>query len=146
MFRRLSFTFKILSLIFAISWTIPAQAVPSFAKNYNVPCSMCHSAFPKLNQFGAKFRINGYRMPTQPGKHIWEQPVPLGMVAHGGFVKETSDTHGHEDEADTHSEAEDEHADEEMAENTDTHADEEPHSEASGSENLRFEAESLLLY
>ena len=54
----------------------PAQAIPAFARKYNVACSTCHEAWPKLNDFGELFRDNGYRMnrgkdnPTeQPGAY-----------------------------------------------------------------------------
>ena len=49
-----------------------AHAIPAFARKYNVPCSLCHVAFPKLNDFGNSFRENGYQMGTDvdlPEKH-----------------------------------------------------------------------------
>ena len=53
-----------------------AGAIPAFARKYNVACSTCHEAWPKLNDFGQLFRDNGYRMnrgkdnPTeQPGAY-----------------------------------------------------------------------------
>ena len=53
-----------------------ASAIPAFARKYNVACSSCHEAWPKLNDFGELFRDNGYRMnrgkdnPTeQPGAY-----------------------------------------------------------------------------
>ncbi len=39
-----------------------AQAIPAFARKYNVACSACHESWPKLNDFGQLFRDNGYRM------------------------------------------------------------------------------------
>jgi hypothetical protein len=39
-----------------------AGAIPAFARKYNVACSACHEAWPKLNDFGQLFRDNGYRM------------------------------------------------------------------------------------
>jgi hypothetical protein len=39
-----------------------AGAIPAFARKYNVACSTCHEAWPKLNDFGQLFRDNGYRM------------------------------------------------------------------------------------
>ena len=53
-----------------------ANAIPAFARKYNVACSTCHEAWPKLNDFGELFRDNGYQMlrgkdnPTeQPGAY-----------------------------------------------------------------------------
>lgn len=41
---------------------LEAQAIPAFARKYDIPCTMCHTAFPKLNDFGVNFRDNGYQM------------------------------------------------------------------------------------
>jgi hypothetical protein len=44
----------------------PASAIPAFARRYKVSCQTCHDPFPKLNDFGAQFAANGYRMsPTE---------------------------------------------------------------------------------
>ncbi len=43
-----------------------AQAIPAFARKYNMACSNCHvSGFPKLNDFGNRFRDQGYQMNTE---------------------------------------------------------------------------------
>ncbi len=39
------------------------QAVPHFARKYEVGCSTCHVLPPKLNAFGESFLARGYRMP-----------------------------------------------------------------------------------
>lgn len=42
-----------------------AQAIPAFARKYNVACNTCHvPSFPKLNDFGNRFRDQGYQMGT----------------------------------------------------------------------------------
>jgi mono/diheme cytochrome c family protein len=45
-----------------------AQAIPAFARKYNVDCTYCHTAWPQLNRQGYIFRRLGYRMP-------WEVPT-----------------------------------------------------------------------
>lgn len=55
-----------------------SSAVPAFSREHNIPCTVCHSAFPKLNQFGIDFKQRGYRMPGDEGKPIWTKPIPLG--------------------------------------------------------------------
>ena len=40
-----------------------AQAVPYFARKYNVRCTQCHVLPPMLNEFGQRFVANGYRLP-----------------------------------------------------------------------------------
>ena len=44
-------------------WTAPAEAMPAFARQYDVSCVTCHSAFPRLNEFGEWFAGNNMRMP-----------------------------------------------------------------------------------
>ncbi len=39
-----------------------SYSVPSFARQTNMSCSACHSAFPKLTTFGRIFKLNGYNM------------------------------------------------------------------------------------
>jgi hypothetical protein len=52
-------------------WLIPvlflfcfqnSYSVPSFARQTNMSCNACHSAFPKLTTFGRIFKLNGYNM------------------------------------------------------------------------------------
>jgi cytochrome c5 len=42
-----------------------AQAVPAFARKYNVDCTYCHTAWPQLNRTGYIFRRLGYRLPNE---------------------------------------------------------------------------------
>src|SRR5258706_172226 len=63
----------------------PASAVPAFARKYGVRCTVCHEAWPVLNDFGRAFRDNGYRMnlgkdqPTaiEPG---YRPDVPISRI------------------------------------------------------------------
>ncbi|MEK6683579.1 MAG: hypothetical protein AABY46_02865, partial [Nitrospirota bacterium] len=55
----------------------PAQAIPAFSRTHQVPCSLCHVGFPKLNAFGIHFMMRGYRMHEEEGKYLWDQPIPL---------------------------------------------------------------------
>jgi len=58
-----------------------AQAVPAFARKYNVDCTYCHTAWPQLNRQGYIFRRLGYRMP-------WEVPTAPG----GGSATKAPET------------------------------------------------------
>jgi hypothetical protein len=40
-----------------------SQAMPAFARQYNVSCAACHDAFPRLNAFGEHFVATNFRMP-----------------------------------------------------------------------------------
>lgn len=39
-----------------------AQAMPGFARQYEMTCAACHSAYPRLNAFGEQFRDNNFRL------------------------------------------------------------------------------------
>ncbi|MDZ7671081.1 MAG: hypothetical protein U5Q16_17290 [Gammaproteobacteria bacterium] len=41
-----------------------ANAAPMFARQYNVSCNVCHSAFPALNAFGEQFAASNFRLPN----------------------------------------------------------------------------------
>jgi len=43
-----------------------AHAVPSYARQMGVSCSVCHTAFPQLNAFGREFKLEGYTATNQP--------------------------------------------------------------------------------
>lgn len=48
-----------------------AQAMPAFARQYDLSCSTCHAAFPRLNAFGESFRDQmNLRMPNWRDKMV----------------------------------------------------------------------------
>jgi hypothetical protein len=57
-----------------------ALAIPAFARKYDLPCSMCHAAFPKLNAFGLAFRDNGYQMGSEKDNPV-NQPGSYWPIA-----------------------------------------------------------------
>jgi len=52
----------------------PAHAIPAFARKYGLPCSACHEAWPKLNNFGQVFKDNGYQLGNDRDAPIYQQP------------------------------------------------------------------------
>jgi hypothetical protein len=42
--------------------TVNVLAIPSFARQTNLPCSSCHYVFPELTPFGRLFKLNAYTM------------------------------------------------------------------------------------
>src|SRR5215467_1254661 len=54
--------------------TCRAYAIPAFARKYNLPCSACHEAWPKLNNFGQVFRDNGFQLMTDRDSPIYQNP------------------------------------------------------------------------
>src|ERR1700704_116895 len=51
-----------------------ASAIPAFARKYGLPCSACHEAWPKLNNFGQVFKDNGYQLGNDRDAPIFQQP------------------------------------------------------------------------
>lgn len=64
-----------------------AQAIPVFARKYGFNCTMCHSAYPRLNDFGQRFRRNGYRIPGRENieKMVYETQAPFAMRTSVGY-------------------------------------------------------------
>ncbi len=78
-----SFVFGFLFLTLVLGDTRPAvaipapslhvRAIPAFARKYGMPCSACHEAWPKLNNFGQTFKDNGYQMMNDRDAPIFQQ-------------------------------------------------------------------------
>jgi hypothetical protein len=68
-----------------------ASAIPVFARKYGFSCTMCHSAPPRLNDFGTRYRANGYRLPgrEQDEKTVLESPAPVAFRTAGGYFFES---------------------------------------------------------
>lgn len=84
---------KLSTLIIAISFfqfmlPINSSAIPAFARKYGFNCNMCHAGFTKLNDFGQRFRDNGYQIPGQQGKeqNVFEGPIPIAMRLPVGYT------------------------------------------------------------
>ncbi len=76
----------LLVLLIPAFMAIPGRSLPLFARKYNMQCTACHVAFPRLNKFGMQFRQNGYRLQGQPGTSPWEdKSFPLSIVGIVGY-------------------------------------------------------------
>lgn len=52
------------ALLVSLGWYSTAGAMPAFARQYGVSCSVCHAAYPRLNEFGENFAEDmNYRLP-----------------------------------------------------------------------------------
>jgi hypothetical protein len=56
---------------------VPSQlnAIPAFARKYQISCQVCHSPAPRLKPFGESFAGNGYRMTEFESPRYY---VPVG--------------------------------------------------------------------
>jgi len=64
----------VLLAMFLAASSQPAHAIPAFARKYGLPCSACHEAWPKLNNFGQVFKDNGYQLGNDKDAPIFQQP------------------------------------------------------------------------
>jgi hypothetical protein len=61
-------------LVEFLAWPQSAQAVPSYARQTNLPCSACHTNPPELTPLGRSFKLNAYTLKginvitSAPGK------------------------------------------------------------------------------
>jgi hypothetical protein len=63
-----------------------ADAIPAFARKHGFNCNMCHTAYPKLNDFGQRVRADGYQIPGQEGKEksVFDTPPPIAFRTFAG--------------------------------------------------------------
>ena len=86
-----------LALALAVATLLPgdAQALPAWARKYNMNCSGCHSpAVPRLNAKGFAFKWAGYRMPEEIGEKQDVKQISefLAARARFGYAYEKTDT------------------------------------------------------
>src|SRR5213593_321357 len=53
----------------AVASPRPVEAVPAFARQYDLQCNACHTRPPRLNRFGEQFHMMGFQIPSaaRPG-------------------------------------------------------------------------------
>jgi hypothetical protein len=48
----------------AVNWIPEAKALPSFARQMNMQCMVCHGDFPALSEMGRQFKLSGYTLAS----------------------------------------------------------------------------------
>ncbi len=79
--------------------TSEAGAVPSFARQTGLACSVCHTEFPQLTAFGRNFKLHGYtqtRADEPPSEELHPTAMPPLSV-----MLQTSYTHTRDAQPDT---------------------------------------------
>ncbi len=52
------------AIVLAVLLPVEAHAIPPFARKYEMACGSCHQGhYPRLNEFGRRFRENGFQLP-----------------------------------------------------------------------------------
>jgi len=72
--RTKSLLTPLLLVLVSLGGTLPAHALPAFARKYGLRCSACHESWPMLNYFGQKFKDNGYQLMNDRDAPIWQNP------------------------------------------------------------------------
>ncbi|HEY3411801.1 MAG TPA: hypothetical protein VGM51_01960 [Armatimonadota bacterium] len=80
-------TTLVASAALCLAPTVPSHAIPVFARKYGFNCTMCHSNFPRLNDYGQRYRMNGYRLMGREDeeKTVYETPAPLALRTSATF-------------------------------------------------------------
>jgi hypothetical protein len=60
----LAFPFFIIIILLVMVIPSKSNAMPVFARKYDMSCNTCHAAFPKLNEFGEQFASDNMRLPN----------------------------------------------------------------------------------
>jgi hypothetical protein len=73
-FSSSSVALSLLAILIVLAGSQRANALPAFARKYGLRCSACHETWPILNNFGLKFRDNGYQLMNDRDAPIWQNP------------------------------------------------------------------------
>ena len=57
------FSLLLLSALAVTFLPAPAEAIPAFARKYDLTCTSCHTKPPRLNAFGEAFHMAGFQIP-----------------------------------------------------------------------------------
>ena len=89
-------TTGLLVLAAMVSLTQSSAAIPAFARKFGMPCSACHEAWPKLNNFGQVFKDNGYQMGNDRDSPIYKDPSywPVSFRITPNWHRENTDRVG----------------------------------------------------
>ena len=76
---------------------MPAQAVPSFARQTGQACQSCHTIFPELTPFGRRFKLNGYTMTNIKQIEAPKKGLKINETPPLSFMLQVSATHAKTD-------------------------------------------------
>jgi hypothetical protein len=86
-----------LGVVLAVLAIFPTEghAIPSFARQTNLPCTSCHTVFPELNTFGRFFKLSGYTLvgTTQIKDSAGNVDVDLEKIAPVSLMVQAAYTH-----------------------------------------------------
>lgn len=92
--KKLISLFILLAIVFI---SADADAIPAFARKYNMSCNVCHTVFPKLKPYGEDFAANGFQLPDKEPSRFFkktgddllmlmrELPIALRLELYGQY-------------------------------------------------------------
>ena len=87
--RRAGFGLFAVTLVLLFSPST-GRAVPSFARQMNMQCIVCHTAFPVLTEFGRQFKLSGYTMSADGSNLL----PPVAVMLQPSFTQTRADQSG----------------------------------------------------
>ncbi len=73
---------RFLPVLCVLSGLVPdiVEAIPAFARRYDLPCHFCHDGFPKLSVLGEQFKERGFRLENDKSDvSTWIRSVPVSV-------------------------------------------------------------------
>ncbi len=64
MFRRAFIVIALGAVVLSYLPVNSVEAVPAFARQYDLQCNACHTRPPRLNRFGEQFHLMGFQIPS----------------------------------------------------------------------------------
>lgn len=64
MIKRSRMVFAVAGVLVGLLDVDSAQAIPAFARQYDMQCNACHTRPPRLNRFGEAFHMMGFQIPS----------------------------------------------------------------------------------
>jgi hypothetical protein len=87
MVRRVLLGIAVVGALIGYVQVSPSDAVPAFARQYDMQCNACHTRPPRLNRFGEQFHMMGFQIPSA------SRPEGLiGSIKEDGPVKAAIDS------------------------------------------------------
>ncbi|HEY5599533.1 MAG TPA: hypothetical protein VIK48_02480, partial [Candidatus Manganitrophaceae bacterium] len=66
-------TIMIMGIVFTVLFPATSEAIPAFARKYDLSCTACHTKPPRLNPFGEAFHMAGFQIPMTVEGEIREK-------------------------------------------------------------------------
>ena len=90
------------AVVFVQATAVNLQAMPAFARKYQMTCKTCHTPFPKLKAYGEEFAGNGFVIKDKDAPRYYVdtgdsflsllREIPVALRMEGFFIYNNADT------------------------------------------------------